>query len=126
MGLSLSEEDIAALEDRTEGWIAGLQLAAISMQRHEDAAGFIQSFTGSHRFVLDYLVEEVLGQQPGSIQAFLQRTSILDHLCDPLCDAVLLDPSVSGQEPWNISNASTCSSSPGRRAALVPLSPSIC
>src|SRR5215208_6774231 len=98
MGLSLSEEDIAALEDRTEGWIAGLQLAAISMRRHEDAAGFIQSFTGSHRFVLDYLVEEVLGQQPGSIQAFLLRTSILDHLCGPLCDAVLLDPSVSGQE----------------------------
>jgi LuxR family maltose regulon positive regulatory protein len=98
MGLNLSEEDIAALETRTEGWIAGLQLAAISMQGHEDAASFIRSFTGSHHFVLDYLVEEVLQQQPESVQAFLLRTSILDHLCGPLCDAVLLDPSASGQE----------------------------
>src|SRR5437763_2366090 len=64
MGLHLSAQDIAALERRTEGWIAGLQLAALSMQGHEDAAGFITSFTGSHHFVLDYLVEEVLGQQP--------------------------------------------------------------
>jgi len=63
MGLDLSAEDIAALETRTEGWIAGLQLAAISMQGHQDAASFIQSFTGSHHFVMDYLVEEVLQQQ---------------------------------------------------------------
>ena len=98
MGLSLSGEDIAALETRTEGWIAGLQLAAISMRGHEDAAGFIESFTGSHRFVLDYLVEEVLGQQPESVQSFLLRTSILDRLCGPLCDAVLLAPPASGQE----------------------------
>ncbi len=98
MGLSLSAEDIAALETRTEGWIAGLQLAAISMRGHKDAASFIESFTGSHHFVLDYLVEEVLGQQPETIQAFLLSTSILDHLCGPLCDAVLLDPSASGQE----------------------------
>jgi LuxR family transcriptional regulator, maltose regulon positive regulatory protein len=60
MGLNLSAEDIAALETRTEGWIAGLQLAAISMQGHKDATSFIKSFTGSHHFVLDYLVEEVL------------------------------------------------------------------
>ena len=98
MGLSLSAEDVAALETRTEGWIAGLQLAAISMQGHEDTTGFIESFTGSHHFVLDYLIEEVLRQQPESVQAFLLRTSILDRLCGPLCDAVLLDPSVSGQE----------------------------
>jgi LuxR family maltose regulon positive regulatory protein len=98
MDLNLSEEDIAALETRTEGWIAGLQLAAISMRGHEDAAGFIESFTGSHHFVLDYLVEEVLRQQPESVQAFLLRTSILDRLCGPLCDAVLPDPSTSGQE----------------------------
>jgi len=97
MGLTLSAEDIAALERRTEGWIAGLQLAAISMQGHEDATSFIRSFTGSHHFVLDYLVEEVLGQQPESIQTFLLRTSILDRLCGPLCDAVLLGPSASGQ-----------------------------
>ena len=98
MGLSLSPEDIAALETRTEGWIAGLQLAAISMQGHSDATSFIESFTGSHHFVLDYLVEEVLRQQSESVQAFLLRTSILERLCGPLCDAVLLDPSVSGQE----------------------------
>ena len=97
MGLNLRDADIAALETRTEGWIAGLQLAALSMQGDKDAAGFIKSFTGSHRFVLDYLVEEVLQQQPESLQAFLLRTSILERLCGPLCDAVLLDPSVSGQ-----------------------------
>ena len=98
MGLKLSAEDIAALEDRTEGWIAGLQLAAISMQRHKDSAGFIRAFTGSHHFVLDYLLEEVLQQQPDSIQTFLLSTSILDRLCGPLCDAVLRDASASGQE----------------------------
>jgi LuxR family maltose regulon positive regulatory protein len=98
MGLNLSAEDITALETRTEGWIAGLQLAALSMQGQQDAAGFIRSFTGSHHFVLDYLVEEVLHQQPQSIQSFLLRTSILDRMCSPLCDAVLLDMSVSGQE----------------------------
>jgi len=98
MGLNLSAEDISALETRTEGWIAGLQLAAISMQGHKDAASFVKSFTGSHHFVMDYLVEEVLQQQSESIQTFLLRTSILNRLCGPLCDAVLLDSSVSGQE----------------------------
>ena len=98
MGLNLSAEDIAALETRTEGWIAGLQLAALSMRGHQDATSFINSFTGSHHFVLDYLVEEVLHQQSESVQAFLLRTSILDRMCGPLCDAVLLDPSASGQE----------------------------
>ena len=98
MGLNLSAEDVAALESRTEGWIAGLQLAAISMQGHKDPPSFIESFTGSHHFVLDYLVEEVLGRQSESVQAFLLRTSILDRLCAPLCDAVLLTPSASGQE----------------------------
>ncbi|MBI5300989.1 MAG: LuxR family transcriptional regulator [Chloroflexi bacterium] len=97
MGLNLSAEDVAALETRTEGWIAGLQLAAISMQGLDDTTRFIQSFTGSHRFVMDYLVEQVLGQQSESVQQFLLRTSMLDHMCGPLCDAVLLDSSVSGQ-----------------------------
>src|SRR5256884_6961035 len=97
MGLNLSAEDIAALERRTEGWIAGLQLAALSLQGHEDAASFIRSFTGSHHFVLDYLVEEVLGQQDARVQMFLLRTSILNRLCSPLCDAILLDSSISGQ-----------------------------
>ncbi len=98
MGLHLEAQDIAALERRTEGWIAGLQLAALSLQGQQDATSFIRSFTGSHHFVLDYLMEEVLGQQSESIQTFLLRASILDHLCGPLCDAVLLNPSVSGQE----------------------------
>src|SRR5437870_237811 len=89
MGLNLSAEDIAALETRTEGWIAGLQLAAISMQGHQDATSFIKSFTGSHHFVMDYLLEEVLERQPESVQTFLLRTSILDRMCGPLCDAVL-------------------------------------
>ena len=89
MGLHLSAEDIAALDARTEGWIAGLQLAAISLQGHADASRFVQSFTGSHHFVLDYLVEEVLQHLPEQVQAFLLRTSILARLCAPLCDAVL-------------------------------------
>jgi len=98
MNLDLSAEEVAALDARTEGWIAGLQLAAISLQGRPDVAGFIASFAGSHHFVLDYLLEEVLQRQPDSVQAFLLRTSILDRLCGPLCDAVLLDASASGQE----------------------------
>jgi LuxR family maltose regulon positive regulatory protein len=98
MGLNLSAEDIASLENRTEGWIAGLQLAVLSMQGHQDTANFIKSFTGSHHFVLDYLLEEVLQKQSESVQTFLLRTSILDRLCGPLCDAVLSNPSTSGQE----------------------------
>jgi LuxR family maltose regulon positive regulatory protein len=98
MGLSLSAEDIAALETRTEGWIAGLQLAAVSMQGHHDTSTFIKSFTGSHHFVLDYLVEEVLRQQPEDIQNFLLCTSILNRMCGSLCNALLLDSSAFGQE----------------------------
>ena len=88
MGLNLSAEDIAALERCTEGWIAGLQLAAISMQGHEDATSFIKSFCGSHRFVLDYLIEEVLEQQSESVQTFLLQTAVLDRLTGSLCDAL--------------------------------------
>ncbi len=88
MNLNLSEENIAALETRTEGWIAGLQMAALSMQGREDTAGFIKAFTGSHHFVLDYLVEEVLQRQPEQVRSFLLRTSILDRLTGSLCDFV--------------------------------------
>jgi LuxR family maltose regulon positive regulatory protein len=98
MDLDLSEESIAALETRTEGWIAGLQLAARSMRGHKEITNYIASFTGSHHFVLDYLVEEVLLQQSESVQTFLLCTSILERLCGPLCDALLLDTSVSGQK----------------------------
>lgn len=88
MGLNLSDADIAALEARTEGWIAGLQLAALSMQGHQDTASFIRSFTGSHRFVLDYLVGEVLQRQPERVRSFLLQTSILERLNGRLCNAV--------------------------------------
>lgn len=88
-GMALTAENITALENRTEGWAAGLQLAAISMQGSNDINSFIESFTGSHRFVTDYLMEEVLAQQPEHVQNFLLDTSILDRLCGPLCDAVL-------------------------------------
>lgn len=98
MELNLSADDIAALETRTEGWIAGLQLAAISMQGQADTAAFIRSFTGSHHFVMDYLVEEVLGQQSEDVQTFLLHTSILDRLCGPLCEAVVGWGAGSGQE----------------------------
>ena len=91
MGFDLSFEDITALERRTEGWVAGLQLAAISMQGQPNVRRFIASFTGSHHFVLDYLVEEVLNHQPTHIYEFLLKTSILDRMCASLCDAVLQD-----------------------------------
>ncbi len=91
MGLNLSAEDVAALEARTEGWIAGLQLAAIAMQspgQARDKTAFIQAFTGSHLYVAEYLLEEILRQQPEDIQAFLLQTSILDRLNAGLCAAV--------------------------------------
>jgi LuxR family transcriptional regulator, maltose regulon positive regulatory protein len=88
MGLELSGEDIDALETRTEGWIAGLQLAALSMQSHEDIQAFIRSFAGDHHYIVDYLVEEVLQRQPESTRRFLLQTSILNRLNGPLCDAV--------------------------------------
>ena len=88
MGLNLSEGDIAVLDKRTEGWIAGLQLAALSMKDREDITCFIQAFTGSHRYVLDYLIEEVLQRQSEHVRGFLMRTAILDRLCAPLCNVV--------------------------------------
>jgi LuxR family maltose regulon positive regulatory protein len=97
MGLPLSADNIAALDRRTEGWIAGLQLAALSLQGHPDATSFITAFTGSHHFVLDYLVEEVLHQQSTRVQIFLLRTSILDRMSGPLCDAVAPDATTTGQ-----------------------------
>jgi LuxR family maltose regulon positive regulatory protein len=88
LGLPLDAEKIAALEARTEGWIAGLQLAALSMQNKEDIAGFVNAFSGSNRHVIDYLADEVLAQQPEEIRDFLHQTSILDRFCVSLCDAV--------------------------------------
>ena len=88
MGLGLSPEDIAALDSRTEGWIAGLQLAALSMRGKEDVSAFIRAFSGSHHYILDYLMEEVLGQQSSDVRDFLLSTCILDRFTAPLCDAV--------------------------------------
>lgn len=89
MQLDLTPEMIAQLKERTEGWIAGLQLAALSLAGRTDKADFIGSFSGSHRYLVDYLLEEVVNRQPETIQAFLRSTSILDRLCAPLCDALL-------------------------------------
>jgi LuxR family transcriptional regulator, maltose regulon positive regulatory protein len=96
MGLNLSAEDVAMLEERTEGWIAGLQLAALSMRDRKDIPSFLQAFSGSHRDVLDYLAEEVLERQPGRMREFLLETSIADYLTGALCDALTGRP--DGQE----------------------------
>jgi LuxR family maltose regulon positive regulatory protein len=88
MGLHLSTADVAALERRTEGWIAALQLAGLSMQGRDDVGGFIAGFAGDDRYIVDYLVEEVLHRQPEAVRAFLLETSILERMCGPLCDAV--------------------------------------
>src|SRR6266699_2536450 len=95
MGLNLSAADIARLSDRTEGWIAGLQFAALSLQGHQDVPGFIRAFAGDHRYIVDYLVEEVLQRQPAPVRSFLLQTAILDRLHGTLCDAV------TGQEEGN-------------------------
>jgi LuxR family maltose regulon positive regulatory protein len=88
MGLDISPEVVSALESRTEGWIAGLQLAALSMRGRDDLQDFIQEFTGSNRYVLDYLIEEVFQQQSATVRDFLLKTSILNRLCGALCDAI--------------------------------------
>jgi LuxR family maltose regulon positive regulatory protein len=88
MGLGLAAQDVSALGEKTEGWIAALQLAALSMQGRDDTASFITGFAGDDRYVFDYLVEEVLQRQPESVRAFLLETCFLDRLSGPLCDAV--------------------------------------
>jgi LuxR family maltose regulon positive regulatory protein len=93
MGLDLSLEDIAALEARTEGWVASLKLAALSMQGRDDLHEFISAFSGSNRYIIDYLVDEVMARHPEEVQVFLRRTSILERFCAPLCDMV-----VNGEE----------------------------
>src|SRR5436190_14085225 len=84
-GRDLPAELVAALGERTEGWAAGLQLAALSLQGRGDVLGFVEEFTGSHRYVLDYLTEEVLDRQPEDVRTFLLETSVLDRLSGPLC-----------------------------------------
>ncbi|PSL41847.1 LuxR family maltose regulon positive regulatory protein [Planomicrobium soli] len=88
MGLGLNADEISALESRTEGWVTGLQLAALSIQGRTDIPAFIQEFAGDNRYIVDYLVEEVLQLQPDHVRSFLLQTSILERLNGPLCDAV--------------------------------------
>jgi len=96
-GLHLSELDVSLLEQRTEGWVTGLQLAAISIREQQDPSAFIASFSGSHQFVMDYLLEELLRHQPDKLQTFLLQTSMLERLNGGLCDAVLNDAAGSSQ-----------------------------
>lgn len=98
MELNLSTHHITGFQSRTEGWAAGLCLAAISIREDHDADRLLQSFTGNHRFVLDYLAEEVLERQPKAVQNFLLLTSLLDRLCGSLCDDIMRNPEVSGNE----------------------------
>ena len=88
MGLSLSAGDVAALQSSTEGWVVGLQLIAVSFQGRGDVASLLATVTGTHRYIVDYLVEEVLSRQPEETRQFLLRTSILTELSGPLCDSV--------------------------------------
>ncbi len=127
MGLGLSEQDVRALTVRTEGWIAGLQMSALALQRtlathgREGVHSSIEAFTGSHRYIMDYLTEQVLHHQPDHIQTFLLQTSILDHLTGPLCDAVRFgraetpssrhDPwfTLKDEKPQQVEDSRTCS-----------------
>lgn len=97
MNLKLDSEEVAALEQRTEGWAAGLQLAALSIQGRQDREAFITAFTGSHRYVMSYLVEEVLDRQPDTIRSFLLQTCLLDRFCAPLCEKLLATSSGQSQ-----------------------------
>ncbi len=121
MGLDLSADDVAALASRTEGWIAGLQMAAASMQGQEDVAGFIQAFTGSDRYILDYLVEEVLQRQPNHVQTFLLQTAILDRLTGPLCDAVTGRLEIRDQATTNLQSQAILEYLESSNLFIVPL-----
>ena len=89
MGLQLDEKSAEVLEERTEGWIAGLQMAALSLRDRKDVFSFIEGFSGTNRYIMDYLLEQVMSGQPNEVQQFLLYTSILDRLCAPLCDTLL-------------------------------------
>jgi LuxR family transcriptional regulator, maltose regulon positive regulatory protein len=91
MELSLSEDEVAALERRTEGWVAGLQLAALSLHKQEDRSAWIATFTGSHHYLLDYVQQEIFRQQPGNIQDFLLQTAVLTRLSASVCQAVIVE-----------------------------------
>jgi LuxR family transcriptional regulator, maltose regulon positive regulatory protein len=89
MGLELMAAAVAALEERTEGSVTGLQLTALTLQGSTDIPGFIAAFAGSHRYIVDYLADEVLRQQPKEVRTFFRQTAMLNRLCGLLCDAVI-------------------------------------
>ncbi|MGO8949331.1 MAG: LuxR C-terminal-related transcriptional regulator [Ktedonobacterales bacterium] len=98
MGLPLSEEEVAILETRTEGWVAGLQLAALSLRKREDPSAFVRDFAGSHRYLLDYVQQDILAQLPGPLQDFLLQTAILPRMNAAICQAVTAGPSLRASQ----------------------------
>lgn len=117
MGLGLSREEVATVAARTEGWAAGLQLAALSLRDQTDRSSAVQAFTGTDRYIMDYLVDEVLSQQPPQVQSFLLQTSILEQLSGPLCDAVIVEASEGG------GTEDSGAGRPSRKSTLPPSSP---
>src|SRR5260221_477995 len=98
MGLPLAEEEVAILSQRTEGWVAGLQLAALSLRKREDRSTFVKDFAGSHRYLLDYVQQDILAQLPAPLQAFLLQTAILPRMNAPICQAVTVGPSLQASQ----------------------------
>jgi LuxR family maltose regulon positive regulatory protein len=117
LGFSLSDAELAVLDQRTEGWIAGLQMAALSMRGRNDIGEFVRALSGSHRYILDYLAEEALQGHPSIVQNFLLQTSLLDRLYADLCDAALTPTFFQDARPnwlparrsWTIWKIATCS-----------------
>lgn len=116
MRLQLSAAEMATLEQHTEGWIAGLQMAALSMQGSNDVGGFLRAFTGSHRYILDYLTDEVIDRQRPSLRHFLLHTSILERMCAPLCDALL-----ATETPYTLSSQAILEELEASNLFLLPL-----
>jgi LuxR family transcriptional regulator, maltose regulon positive regulatory protein len=123
MHLPLEASGVAALEARTEGWVAGLQLAALALRDHTDRGGFIRAFTGSNRFAIEYLAEEVFARQPAHLQRFLLKTAVLDRMCGPLCDELLGMTSQDTEPDNEISGPSDRAL--GLRAPELPVPPAL-
>ena len=98
MGLPLAEEEVAILETRTEGWVAGLQVAALSLRKREDRSTFVKDFAGSQRYLLDYVQQDILAQLPTPLQEFLLQTAILSRMNAPICQAVTVGPSLQASQ----------------------------
>src|SRR5439155_18396013 len=101
IGVALADADVAALEQRTEGWAAALQLVALAIQSRPEHDDIIAALSGTHRFIVDYLTDEVLKGLPKHLQTFLLQTAILDRLCAPLCDALVLGDDAPAHAPYS-------------------------